>query len=149
MLRHWITWLKTVFREWWQFGSLSSSALRTASLLDRAVAVNAAERVYRVTLGPDRSRRIQRMCQEIGDGPELEEALSFLEEATVLEITPLSDLLQSPFARKPDRRFPTRFSNGDYGVLYTAREQETAAQEYAYWAPQYFNPTPGSSYRVR
>jgi hypothetical protein len=123
--------------------------LRTASLLHQAVALDAAERVYRVTLDPDRTRRVQRMRQEIGDGPELGEALSFLDEGTALEISSLSDLLKAPFTRQPDRRYPSRFSNGDYGVLYTARDKETAAQEYAYWAPQYLNPTPVSPYRIR
>jgi hypothetical protein len=108
--------------------------------LDQAVALDAAERVYRVTLDPERSRRIQRLRHEIGDGPELGEALSFLDEGVALDISALSALLHAPFARKPDRQYPTRFSNGDYGVLYTAREEETAAQEYAYWAPQYLTP---------
>jgi hypothetical protein len=67
--------------------------LRTASLLDRAVALEAAERVYRVTLDRERSRRIQRIRHEIGDGPELGEALSFLDEGVGLDISSLSDLL--------------------------------------------------------
>src|ERR1700737_3871616 len=99
MLHHWITWLRTVFREWWQFGSSSSGALRTASLLDQAVAVNAAARVYRVTLNPDKSRRIQKIRREIGDGPELWEALSFLDEPAALDGSSLSDLLRVPFTR--------------------------------------------------
>lgn len=72
-----------------------------------------------------------------------------MDEGVALDISALSAVLHAPFDRKPDRQYPTRFSNGDYGVLYTAREEETAAQEYAYWAPQYLNPTPGSPYRVR
>jgi RES domain len=146
MLRHWITWFRTVFREWWQFGNLSSSALQTASVLDRAVAFDAAEPVYRVALKADKAHRLQRLREEIGDVPELAEAMQFLDDPSILHAADLADLLRLPFNRPPS---PSRFTNGSYGVLYTAREQETAAQEYAYWAPRYFCPAPGTTYRIR
>lgn len=117
-------------------------------MLHRAVSLDASERVYRVTLHPDKYRRIERIRQEIGEGPQLAEALNFLDEPAILDISSLSDLLAAPFRRRP---FPKdrRFSNGNFGVLYTAREKETAGEEYAYWAPKNFSPAPHRSYRVR
>jgi RES domain len=117
-------------------------------VLDRTAPFDAAERVYRVTLNPDRYRQLQRIREEIGEGPQLTEALDFLNEPSVVDFPSLSDLLRAPFTRRP---FPKdrRFSNGDYGVLYTAREEETAGQEYAYWVPRNFNPAPERPLRVR
>lgn len=115
-------------------------------MLDRAASFDAAERVYRITLNPDKFRRLQRLRQEIGDGPELAEAIDFLGERSVLDASTLDDLLRVPFTRKATSG---RFSNGDYGVLYTARERETAAQEYAYWAPRYLPVQQGRTVRVR
>lgn len=117
-------------------------------MLERAAPIDAAERVFRVTLSSDRRDRYNRLRATLGDGPELQEALDFL-DITPLLLGPdaLTDLLALPFVRTPFAK--GRFSDGSHGVLYTARELETAGREYAYWAPRYFGVHPAAPLRVR
>lgn len=116
--------------------------------LDRAPAFDASERVYRITLSPRQQERLQKIRDVVGSGPEFQEALDFLNAGpSSLAATGLATLLRLPFERRPFR--PTRFSNGDYGVLYTALESETASQEYGHWAPRIFGAGMGASFRIR
>jgi RES domain-containing protein len=117
-------------------------------MLQRAAAFETTERVYRVALNPERWRTLERIGQELGDETQLAEALAFLGEPADLDSATLPDLLRDPFRRKP---FPSdrRFSNGEFGVLYTARTAQTAGYEYAHWAPRNFVPAPGEPVRVR
>jgi len=116
--------------------------------LDRAPAFDAAERVYRITLSPRQQERLQRIRNAVGTGPEFQEALEFLNAAPrPLGATNLAALIRLPFERRPFR--PTRFSNGDHGVLYTALQPETAGREYGHWAPTVFGVGMGIPFRVR
>lgn len=111
-------------------------------------AFETTERVYRVTLNPERWRTLDRIRRELGDEVQIAEALDFLGEPADLDPSTLPDLLRDPFHRTP---FPSdrRFSNGEFGVLYTARTAQTAGYEYAHWAPRNFAPAPGEPVRVR
>lgn len=117
-------------------------------LLRRAAELEVNKRVYRVALNPDKWRMVNRIREELGDELEVTEALAFLGEPSELEPCTLGELLQIPFLRRP---YPAdrRFSNGEFGVLYTAATAETASREYAHWAPRNFAPTAGHSMRVR
>ena len=117
-------------------------------MLQRDDAFETTERVYRVTLNPERWRTLDRIRRELGDETQIAEALAFLGEPSDLDPTTLPDLLRDPFHRTP---FPSdrRFSNGEFGVLYTARTAQTAGYEYAHWAPRNFAPAPGEPVRVR
>lgn len=105
------------------------------------------ERVWRIALTSSRYKEIAQIRRDVGDGPELNEALGFLLiQPLPTEGADLQRELTAPF------RFirPSRFSDGEFGVLYTAREQATAAEEIAYYLPAIF-PTSrnGTEYRVR
>ena len=117
-------------------------------MLQRAAGFKTTERVYRVALNPERWRTLERIRREFGDETQIAEALAFLGEPADLDFATLPDLLRDPFRRKP---FPSdrRFSNGEFGVLYTARTAQTAGYEYAHWAPRNFVPAPGEPVRVR
>ncbi len=91
---------------------------------------------------------MRRIRDAVGSGPEFQEALDFLHAApSLLGADSLAALIRLPFERKPFR--PTRFSNGDHGVLYTALEPGTAGVEYGHWAPTVFGVGMGTPFRVR
>lgn len=117
-------------------------------MLQRTDAFGTTERVYRVALNPERLRTLGKIRQELGDETQIAEALAFLGELGDLDPATLPEMLRDPFLRKP---FPSdrRFSNGEFGVLYTARTAQTAGYEYAHWAPRNFVPAPGEPVRVR
>ena len=107
-------------------------------MLARAEKAWIAERVYRVTQPGSRWSAIHRLHQELGDGREFAEALDFLESTEPLGPADLFACIANAF-RPPFRS--GRFSDGSYGVLYTARQYRTANKEYAYWSKKGFNPT--------
>jgi len=84
-------------------------------MLQRDDAFETTERVYRVTLNPERWRTLDRIRRELGDETQIAEALAFLGEPADLDPATLPDLLRDPFHRTP---FPSdrRFSNGEFGV---------------------------------
>jgi hypothetical protein len=84
---------------------------------------------------------------EFGTGPEFSEALEFLDDAGFLGSDDLTELLRSRFL--PPFRNDTRYSDGTFGVLYTALERETAASEYAHWAPVLVSPVAGRTIMLR
>lgn len=114
-------------------------------MLDRAGLQHLTQRVYRVALSADRRTREARLREAVGDGPEFAEALDLLGGEAALDTPTLSQMLAYPFQRPA----AGRYSDGSYGVLYTAKHDRTAKREYAHWAPQYYNPNPGAPYRVR
>jgi hypothetical protein len=116
--------------------------------LDRVPTFDASERVYRITLSPRQQDRLRKIRDAVGSGPEFQEALDFVNAVPArLRATNLAALMRLPFERRPFR--PTRFSNGDHGVLYTALMPETAGREYGHWAPVVFGAGMGSPFRVR
>src|SRR5271166_4104049 len=107
-------------------------------MLNRARAITVSERVSRVTQSPDRRRKVQRLRDDLGDGREFAAALGAMS---------ITELVQIPF-RPPFSE--GRYSAGTtYGVLYTARQHRTANKEVAYWQRQFYNPSPGVTYRIR
>lgn len=116
-------------------------------MLNRARAITVSERVSRVTQSPDRRRKVQRLRDDLGDGREFAEALEFLGGEAALGAVSITELVQIPF-RPPFGE--GRYSAGTtYGVLYTARQHRTANKEVAYWQRQFYNPSPGVTYRIR
>jgi hypothetical protein len=116
-------------------------------MLNRARAITVSERVSRVTQSPDRRRKVQRLRDDLGDGPEFAEALEFLGGEAALGAVSITELVQIPF-RPPFSE--GRYSAGTaYGVLYTSRQRRTANKEVAYWQRQFYNPSPGVTYRIR
>jgi len=116
-------------------------------MLNRAKVITVSERVSRVTQSPDRSRKVQRLRDALGDAREFVEALEFLGGEAALGAGSIAELVQIPF-RPPFRE--GRYSAGTtYGVLYTARQHRTANKEVAYWQRQNFNPPSGVTYRIR
>jgi RES domain len=116
-------------------------------MLNRAPAITVSERVSRVTQSPDRSRKIQRLRDDLGDGREFAEALEFLGGDAALGAMSITELVQIPFT-PPFRE--GRYSAGTtYGVLYTARRHRTANKEVAYWQRQFYNPPSGVTYRIQ
>jgi hypothetical protein len=115
-------------------------------VLNQAKAVSIAERVARVTQSGERWREINRLHATLGDGREFAEALEFLGGEASLGTTDVANSLAASFTR-PFR--PGRFSNGAYGVLYTARKHRTANKERAYWIGKSFSPATSESYKIR
>jgi hypothetical protein len=116
-------------------------------MLNRAPTTTVSERVSRVTQSPDRSRKVQRLRRDLGDGREFAEALEFLGGEAALGAVSITGLALIPF-RPPFRE--GRYSAGTtYGVLYTARRHRTANKEVGYWQRQFYNPPPGVTYRIR
>jgi len=90
---------------------------------------------------------VQRLRDDLGDGREFAEALEFLGGEAALGAMSITELVQIPF-RPPFSE--GRYSAGTtYGVLYTARWHRTVNKEVAYWQRQFYNPSPGATYRVR
>lgn len=90
---------------------------------------------------------MQRLRDDLGDGREFAEALEFLGGEAALGAVSITELVQIPF-RPPFGE--GRYSAGTtYGVLYTARQHRTANKEVAYWQRQFYNPSPGVTYRIR
>ena len=90
---------------------------------------------------------MQRLRDDLGEGPEFAEALEFLGGEGALGADSITELVQTTF-RPPFRE--GRYSAGTiYGVLYTARRHRTANKEVAYWQRQFYNPPPGETYRIR
>ena len=112
-------------------------------MLDRARPVAISERVSRVALSPARIRIQRRLRIEIPDEREFAEALEIL-GAEVLGAETITDMAPTPF-RIPN---PGRYSDGTYGVLYTARSHRTASREAAHSQRPYYNPPAGRPYAV-
>jgi hypothetical protein len=90
---------------------------------------------------------VQRLRADLGDGREFAEALEFLGSEAALGAVSITELVQILF-RPPFRE--GRYSAGTiYGVLYAARRHRTANKEVAYWQRQFYNPSPGVTYRIR
>jgi RES domain len=117
-------------------------------MLNRARAITVSERVSRVTQSPDRRRKVQRLRDDLRNGREFAEALEFLGGEAALGAVSITELAQIPFRGPPFSE--GRYSAGTaYGVLYTARRYRTANKEVAYWQRQFYNPSPGVTYRIR
>jgi hypothetical protein len=110
--------------------------LPAADVLSQSEAQHVNHRLFRVALTLDEIA-ILKQCIDKQDPAAFVEASKFFE----LDESDLSKLLDGPFTPKPvdgGKPFPERrFSNGDYGVFYSAHEQETAGVEYAHYAPKY------------
>ena len=116
-------------------------------MLNRAKVITVSERVSRVAQSPDRSRKVQRLRDALGDGREFAEALEFLGGEEALGAVSIAELAQIPFRGPPFRE--GRYSAGTtYGVLYTARQHRTANKEVAHWQRQFYNPSPDIPYRI-
>jgi hypothetical protein len=103
------------------------------------------EHVWRVALSTDRHNEIEQIKRDVGDGPELIEALDFLLDPMTMSDPSLDVLLTIPFTNPR----PSRFSDGSFGVLYTSRERETASSEVANYLPEKFPTAAGQVVRVR
>lgn len=114
-------------------------------MLDRARPIAISERVSRVALPPARILLQRQMRMEINDDREFAEALQALGGPEVLGDDTITDMASIPF-RSPSRG---RYSDGTYGVLYTARGHRTASREAAHSQRQYYNPPFGRQYPVR
>lgn len=114
-------------------------------MLARTQPIALAERVSRVTQSPERRRKLAQLHRDLGDGREFDEALEFLGGVTALGPDDLVELAKVPF------RFFSRgrYSDGAYGVLYTARGHLTANREVAHYQRQFYNPPVGTTYRIR
>ncbi|TAD91225.1 MAG: RES domain-containing protein [Alphaproteobacteria bacterium] len=101
-------------------------------MLDQLSDQTVDERVWRIALSSARHREINQARRATTDDAALKEALKFLLNETMLgDSSALTGLLGAPFAAPR----PSRFSDGSFGVLYTAREPSTAADEVAHYLP--------------
>jgi hypothetical protein len=117
-------------------------------VLAGVAAFDTDERVYRVTLSPTQYSLVSLIRAVTGPGREFQEALDFMNAAAgLMSGSTLADLLALPFKGPPFSA--GRYSDGSYGVLYTAREQKTAAHEYSHWTPRNFGAGIGHPFRVR
>jgi hypothetical protein len=114
-------------------------------MLDKLPDETIDERVWRVALSTDRHKEIEQVRKDVGEGPELVEALDFLLDPMPMVGPSLESLLTIPF--KNPRA--TRFSDGSFGVLYTSRERDTASAEVANYLPEKFPTATGQEVRVR
>jgi len=115
-------------------------------VLSQATKVAVNERVHRVTQSSDRWRAIDQLRTDFGDGIDFAEGLALLGGEPALGPAGVGARLAASFTG-PFRQ--GRFSDGSYGVLYTARKHLTANKEYAHWTPHSYNPPADRPYKVR